>query len=56
MVKPAVSPENIVTDRVMVLPTGTALGLDDVARVVELLSFLIAHADEVKDRLEAIRA
>lgn len=41
-------------ERVMQLPTGTAVTSDDVARICELLRFMIAHGGELPTRLAEI--
>jgi dTDP-4-amino-4,6-dideoxygalactose transaminase len=40
-----------VLDRVLTLPTGTALGPDEVARTCELLRFVVRHAGAIRRRL-----
>ena len=40
-----------VTQRVLSLPTGTAVGAPDVEGVCQVIRFAVAHRDEIKDRL-----
>lgn len=40
------------SERVMVLPTGTAVSLEDIARMGELIGRVLDHADEVAHRLQ----
>lgn len=54
---PEISESLPVTERlcasVLTLPTGTAIAGDDVNRICELIKFVIAHADEIRARLNA---
>jgi len=37
--------------RVMSLPTGTAIGSDEVGKICEIIRFVVSNGREVKDRL-----
>jgi dTDP-4-amino-4,6-dideoxyglucose len=39
--------------RVLALPTGSAIGPDDVQTVCELVRFAVAHGHEIAERLSA---
>ena len=39
------------TQRVMSLPTGTAVGPDDIGRICQIICLVVEHAGEVKERL-----
>ena len=41
-----------VLDRVLTLPTGTALGYDEVLRTCELIRFVVGHGSEIHRRLD----
>jgi len=41
-------------DRVLVMPTGTAVGKDDIAEIGRIVRLAIDRADEVKDALEGL--
>lgn len=41
-------------DRVLVMPTGTAVGKDDIAEIGRIVRLAIDRADEVKDALEGV--
>jgi dTDP-4-amino-4,6-dideoxygalactose transaminase len=37
--------------RVLVLPTGTALGADEISQICQIIRFVVQHSHQVKDRL-----
>jgi hypothetical protein len=41
-------------DRVLVLPTGTALGPDDLRQICDTLRFAVLHSKEISERLKEL--
>ena len=44
------------TARVLALPTGTAVGAEEIGRICRLISFVIAHGDEVREGLRRLES
>jgi len=42
---------NRLATRVLSLPTGTAIGLDEITKICRIIRLAISHAEEIKERL-----